>query len=138
MRRKIGFCCWVRHAVVALALLLALGGCDGNDNAADVSGADPKAALGITEPLTGSRVHSGDITIRGVGLRDYAIINVTVFTDKWYAQAGALHHSDNNSWSYEPVFLGGEGRFNHHTIRVEITHTDGSRETAEVAGIVRE
>ena len=126
---------WIAGGVALCALL---AGCEGGSDQADVAGADPQAAFAITDPPAGGVVHSEALTIRGVGLREPASMVVSVLTDRWYAQTGTLHHSDNNSWSYGPVYLGGSGAYNNHTIRAQVTHADGTAEAAEVSRVVRQ
>lgn len=123
---------------IALVLIALLVGCEDSAEDLDVDGADPQAGLSITDPRSGEGVESEVITVRGVGLRDPSATTVRVFTDRWYEQAGTLHHSDNNSWSYGPVYLSGQGVYNKHTIRMEVIHSDGTQEAAEVTRIVRQ
>jgi hypothetical protein len=129
-----------RQTVAAIGIVITAGlfaGCEGSSDGPDVAGADPQAVFGIVEPSSGTVVSSETITIKGIGFRDPSDMVVSVRTDRWYDQTGALHHSENNSWSYGPVYLSGTGNFNNHTIRVTAIHSDGTTETAEVSGITR-
>ena len=131
---------WVK-AAVGFAVVLTMGlmaGCEGSSDDPDVPGADPQAAFAVTEPQTGSTVDGEVITLKGVGLAAPATMEVSVFTDRWYDQQGSLHISDNNSWSYGPVYLGGSGPHNNHTIRARAMRSDGAVDTAEVRGIMRD
>lgn len=120
------------------AMVGVLAGCGGSSSDdVDVAGADPAAAFGLVYPTSHATTDSNLVELKGVGLRNEASLSVAVLTDHWYAQTGALHLSANNSWSYAPVYLDGQGAFNNHTIQVTVTHTDGSTETTTVTGVVR-
>ena len=143
--------CKMKHPIIRAAMLIAsvltlalMTGCENDDAESpatavqdDVPGADPSASFSITDPQSGIRTNA-NIRIKGVGLSDAKSFIVRVHTDKWYVQNGTLHQSQNNSWSYGGVALGGQGRYNNHIIRVEVTHADGTKEVDEITGIVRQ
>lgn len=125
-------------ALIGSSLATCLSGCGGSSSdSVDVPGAEPEAAFAIIAPASHSTVMGNLVELQGVGLRNLRSLSVEVLTDAWYAQAGELHVSDNNSWSYYPVYLEGQGAFNNHSIRVTLTHTDGTLETFRITGITR-
>ncbi len=126
------------HVCTFAAMAIVWAGCGGSSSDdMDVAGADPNAAFAIVYPPSHSTTDSNLVEVKGIGLRNEQSLSVSVFTDNWYAQAGELHISSNNSWSYKPVYLEGQGAFNNHTIKVTVTHTDGRTETTTATGVVR-
>ena len=122
---------------ISIGLLGLIAGCGGSSDEVDVAGAEPSAPLAIVYPPSQATTDSNLVEVKGIGLRNEAGLSVAVLTDHWYPQAGTLHVSGNNSWSYAPVYLEGQGAFNKHTIKVTVTHTDGRTETATATGVVR-
>jgi hypothetical protein len=123
---------------IAASLLTCMAGCDGSSSdSIDVPDADPTATFATVYPPSNTTVASNLIELRGVGLRQMRGLSVEVLTDGWYPQTGELHVSSNNSWSYYPVYLEGQGTFNLHSIRVTVTHTDGSVESVTIRGVIR-
>lgn len=123
------------------ALLVSMSrfvGCSSGDgDTIDVPNADPSAKLAITSPASNDTSVYGTIIIFGVGMRDVASASFSVLTDGWYDQSGTLHVSDNNSWSFYPIYLDGTGQYNNHTIKLTVRHTDGTVETVESTHVVR-
>jgi hypothetical protein len=123
---------------VCVTMLLGTGCEDSSDDEPAVSGADPQANFAVVYPQAGETVDSEVVTVTGIGFREAAGMMVSVYTDQWHNQSGTFRHSDNNSWSYSPVYLSGRDQYNNHAIRVTAIHEDGTTETVEIRGIVRE
>lgn len=99
---------------------------------------DPVTAdFAITYPVSGGTAPYRT-TITGVGIKkEVASYDCTVQTDKKYTQVGTLKVNSDGTYSYSPLYLGGLGQYNDHTIEMKINYKDGTFEQASVTGVVR-
>lgn len=93
--------------------------------------------LGITFPAANTRVSGPIIEVTGEGADPKGQLEVSVLTNDWYLQNGTATINADGTFSYAPVYVSGEGKFNNHTVRVVVIK-DGKRiASTSVAGIVR-
>lgn len=90
----------------------------------------------IKSPSSNSVVDKDVIEVRGVGAISGAKITVSVFTNDWYEQRGTAEISADGHWTYAPVYLKGEGQYNNHTIKAQMT-VKGTSQFAEVKNVRR-
>jgi hypothetical protein len=95
------------------------------------------AKLEITSPKSNSTVAGAVIQISGKGADPAGTLEVDVLTNDWYAQKGEARINADGTFTFAPVYLGGQGQFNNHTIRVTQVKAGKRITAASVEGIRR-
>jgi hypothetical protein len=108
-----------------------------SESAPSASASSVSQPLAVSSPVQNARVSGQVIEVTGVGADPKGQLEVSVLTDAWYVQNGTATINADGSFSYAPVHISGQGKFNNHTIKVTVIK-DGKRVTStSVAGVVR-
>ncbi len=97
----------------------------------------PAADFQILSPRQNAVVPGEVVEVTGAGAPAGATIEVEVLTNDWWPQTGKSRVNDDGTWSYSPVYLSGQGRFDNHTIKATVVQNGRRGKTSSVAGIVR-
>jgi hypothetical protein len=79
------------------------------------------------------------IIVTGAGARDDHKIRIRVFTIDWFDQDCKLtvYADKDKKWNCAPVYLGGKGQHNNHTIEAQLINRSGEPVAVDtVVGIV--
>lgn len=91
----------------------------------------------ITTPRPNVVVAGEVIEVAGVGADPSGTVEIEVLTNQWYLQDGQARINADGTWTFSPVHLGGQGRYNNHTIRATIIKDGRRGKSVTVSGIVR-
>lgn len=92
----------------------------------------------ITYPQDNQVVYQRYIEVTGVGMKEnVTTFRCSVFTNQWFEQNNQYDGPSGNDGSWRTsVTLGGMDQHNNHTIKVEVTYSNGKMDSAQVTGVV--
>ena len=74
----------------------------------------------ITYPEPGGTVGGEVAMVEGTGAVPGAIIEVSVFTNRFYVQSGNVDINANGDWTFAPVYFSGQPPYDNHTVRARL------------------